>query len=195
MSNEEYFDTPIHTACHNYVTTTDLPAGTSQLLGLNLKFCLELPKPFNKIEDGISRLTHNVRLHHIHNSDKPLDPNTQDFVTRIQAEAETYEPKLYIKSTWKPPYADNSTESALSNFNKDIRAASNQLPKHQHYNLTKSQLNTLSNLMKRSDLVVLLSDKNLGPAIIERSKYIKGVLHQHLLKNTHYKRIHQKDIT
>ena len=33
------------------------------------------------------------------------------------------------------------------------------------------------------------ADKNLGPAIIERRKYIQSMLEQHLLKPIYYKQI------
>ena len=194
MPNEEHFDAPTHAACHNCVTTTELPVGTGQLLGLNLKFCLELPKPFNNSKDGFSRITHNVRLHSIFNADEPLDPNTQDFTERIQKEAETHEPKLCMHSTWKLPLANAPTEKASSNFCSRINDACNRPPKHRHHNLTRGQRSTLSKLMTRKDLIVPQSDKNLGPAVIERSKHIKGMLHQHLLESSHCERIPTSDI-
>jgi hypothetical protein len=47
-------------------------------------------------------------------------------------------------------------------------------------NLLPSQKLTLESIRQRHDLIVWRSDKNLGPAIIERSVYIKRVLSDHL---------------
>ena len=56
-------------------------------------------------------------------------------------------------------------------------------------NLTKLQQSHLLYLRSNKDFIILMCDKNLGPAIMERASYIKHVLAEHLSDNTTYKPI------
>ena len=55
-----------------------------------------------------------------------------------------------------------------------------------HHNLTPSQRNTLRELRMRTDIIVLPTDKNLGPSVLERSRYIEMVLTEHLSNQSNY---------
>jgi hypothetical protein len=46
--------------------------------------------------------------------------------------------------------------------------------------------NVISKLRNRKDLIVYLTDKNLGPSIADRPKYIRDVLETHLLNDENY---------
>ncbi|KOR27710.1 hypothetical protein TI04_12745, partial [Achromatium sp. WMS2] len=48
---------------------------------------------------------------------------------------------------------------------------------------------TLSQLQKNTNIIVLPSDKNLGPCIMEREKYFHMILNDHLLNNSCYKKL------
>ena len=50
-------------------------------------------------------------------------------------------------------------------------------------------------LCENKNLIILTCDKNLGPAIIERRKYVKLVLNEHLLNSSNYRRLdpHESD--
>ena len=52
-----------------------------------------------------------------------------------------------------------------------------------NYNLNYYQQKTLYELQQRINLIILNSDKNLGPALIKRTKYISGMMNQSLLTN------------
>jgi hypothetical protein len=48
-------------AFHN-LDNTNLPAGTNELLGLGLKFCVQRPTPKPELKDTYSRLTPSVHI-------------------------------------------------------------------------------------------------------------------------------------
>ena len=58
-------------------------------------------------------------------------------------------------------------------------------------NLLSTQLATLLYIRKRHDLIVWKTDKNLGPAIIERDEYIWRALTDHLLDSVTYQPLTQ----
>ena len=58
-------------------------------------------------------------------------------------------------------------------------------------NLLSTQLATLLYIRKRHDLIVWKTDKNLGPAIIERDEYIRHALTDHLLDSVTYQPLTQ----
>ena len=100
-----------------------------------------------------------------------------------------YIPQLYIKvHNWQPPPATNTIENELTNFEKTMeRAIENHKDKNKnknkwpYNNLTPNQKATLKELKTSKDFVILPTDKNLGPAIINRTDYIKHILSEHLL--------------
>jgi hypothetical protein len=57
--------------------------------------------------------------------------------------------------------------------------------KHSSLNLLPSQRAALQYLYNSTSLTVLKSDKNLGPAIVERTEYISRVYQEHLLTDTY----------
>jgi hypothetical protein len=95
-----------------------------------------------------------------------------------------YIPQIYIKlKNWNPPPATNLIEDQSTQFGKlmeEALKAHKENPKRIPYNLTPNQNTTLRNLITSKDFVILPMDKNLGPAIINRTDYIKQVINQHL---------------
>ena len=64
---------------------------------------------------------------------------------------------------------------------------------HKSSKLTLTQKSHLNLLRSNEDFIILNSDKNLGPAIMERETYIKSVLEEHLLdENTYENLMEQK---
>jgi hypothetical protein len=61
--------------------------------------------------------------------------------------------------------------------------------------LSPSQRHVLSELTKRPDLIVLPTDKNLGPCVIERKVYIKQVLEEHLHQKQNYEQLSPESAT
>ena len=56
-------------------------------------------------------------------------------------------------------------------------------------NLSKFQYSMLQEIRQDRRFIVCLTDKNLGPAILEREVYINRALQDHLLKPANYKRL------
>ena len=168
-------------AFHNLCTTTQPPPGTAALLGLGLKFCIESPRPFQDIGASTLRLRRDLRIHFFQEQQKKdfgpttTDPSDPDYI-----------PKLYIKSDWIPNPAPDHVELALERFDRALLNTINTLPWTRRYNLTPSQRHVMSELTKRNDLIILPSDKNLGPCIIERDQYIQSVGKEHLLNSSNY---------
>ena len=102
-----------------------------------------------------------------------------------------YNPKLYVKSTWEPPKAPQPIETALQTLEQHLQqqAHTNQMHQRRTHNLYASQRLLLQTLKNSPDHIVLPTDKNLGPAILERSTYIQRCLQDHLLDKKTYRQL------
>ena len=156
-------------ACHNLCTDLQPPANYRLLLGLGLNFC---PRPrlttFN-ISEHTARFRRDLylKMYFAH-------------MPREQA------PTLYARSTWSPDPAliDAELRARTSHFLSRLamiftrpRSPPSLLPCQRH----------LINLLKTSNtLMVVMTDKNLGPAIIERHVYIRRCFTDHLQDTTTY---------
>ena len=185
LSPHHYYTRPGNMTYHNLCTTIQPPPGTATLLGLGLKFCIESPRPFQNLEASVLRLRRDLRIHFFQQQQledlgpRAPDPTNPDYI-----------PKLYIKSEWNPHPAPFHAELALENFNRTLlNTINNTIPWNRRHNLTPTQRHVLSELTKRTDLITLPSDKNLGPCILERNKYIESVGNEHLLNKTNYELI------
>ena len=81
-----------------------------------------------------------------------------------------FNPKLYVKSKWQPPIADENMESRLENFEtalEDARAEIKSQTKPST-NITPAVEKILSSIMSDKSRIVLATDKNLGPAITSK---------------------------
>jgi hypothetical protein len=194
MSPHHYHTRAANMAFHNFCTTSNIPAGTPSLLGLNLKFCIEPPRPYQNITRSLFRFRRDTRLHYLHSRDEPENPTQQDFEEREKGNEGSYIPKLYIASTWNPKPTETHVEHTLDALDKAMNECQNKLPSTRRYNLSCAQRHTLSELRKRPDLIVLPTDKNLGPSVIERTRYINAMLSQHLLRQTTFEQINATDI-
>jgi len=179
IQNKEHLQ-PKNLAFHNLCQTQQIPTGTRQLLGLNLKFCLASNKLPNNIQHTMTNLAHSIR-------------NNQYLKTNPSNNNTEYIKQIYIKNKkWKPPPASNLIEEQLTVFEKAIKS---QQQKHQNSkclrsfkNLTTHQLQTLKTLQKNTNFIIKPTDKNLGPAIMDTTQYIQQVLKEHLL-TTDYKQL------
>mgnify|MGYP000231981960 CR=1 FL=1 len=122
---------------------------------------LLLHKPRRSIDDSVS-----------------LDPDDPSTVTYI--------PSLYLPSTWAPPPSFDKVELAFGNFDAKLNEMKRALPRNRRHNLSPSQRNVVSELRNHTDLVIFQTDKNLGPSITERTKYIRNVLQTHLTNEENY---------
>ena len=184
MSPHAYYTRPANMAFHNLCTTIQVPPGTAALLGLGLKYCIEQPRPYQDFNRSMHRFRRDMRLHCA----------IQGFNTDITEEDSSnkdYIQRLYIPSNWKPPEAPLKYELTFDTFDEGLTAERHLLNYTRRYNLTPSQRHVLSELSSRTDLIVLPTDKNLGPCIIERKVYIAQVFKEHL-QTSNYEPISQK---
>jgi hypothetical protein len=181
MTPHEYYTRPGNMSFHNLCTTAKTPPGTAALLGLGLKYCIKPPCPYQDIDRSMRRFRRDIRLHCRFNLDSTTD---EDDTTDVD-----YIPGLYIASKWMPPHAPDKFEFAFDHFDKLLTDERRSLQWTRRFNLTPSQRHVLSDLTKRPDLIILPTDKNLGPCVIEREKYIAQVLKEHLLHEMNYERL------
>ena len=100
----------------------------------------------------------------------------------------SYNPKIYVNSSFTPPLADTLTENLLSDFKEAIVLyATNQLSQTKpNHNLTKLQRKILLQLKQNKNITICLSDKNLGPVLIDTTQYIHLAIDNHLSNSNVY---------
>ena len=170
-------------ALHNLCSPSiKLPPGTRSLLGLGLNFCLKTPYPNINIEKVIEKFTYDTRLANFWANLHDGEDNRK------------YIKQLYIKNEeWSPPHASPAVEAAIARFAKRLRQ------EHRKYNnrwskpnITLHMYHLLSYLKNHPTLIILPSDKNLGPVIMLRSVYIRRCLDDFLAKPTQYERLSEQ---
>ena len=151
----------------------------SELLWNNLTFCVEEPIPRPRLEETVERLTDDIRLKFFL-SQRGCDLDDDD-----------YDPKLWIKSGFKAPEATPEIEEAMEEFKHRITMASqaNIAKAKRKHNLSFMSRKLLKTLPENKEFIIVPTDKNLGPAILEKSTYINRCLHDHLLDASTYKRL------
>ena len=107
---------------------------------------------------------------------------------------DTYDPKMYVRSTWTPPYWTLPPIVLQQRLDK-FATTLNKLFKRRmgKTNLLSYQTRALQSLQKQQDFLICPCDKNLGPAIIERDDYIKIAMRDHLLDGRTYRRLSEVD--
>jgi hypothetical protein len=175
---------PKNLAFHNLCSENNLPLGTKQLLGLNLKFCLATNNLKNNISDTTRKMAQSIRT---------------TFYLRANrcATNDEYEKQIYVKlKNWNPPTAPIEIEEKITVFEKELKKKHQQLllnNKHRNLlNLTPLQKNIKKLLRDNRDIVIKPTDKNLGPAAMDSKSYIKQVLEEHLLTNS-YKQLSKEE--
>jgi hypothetical protein len=175
-----YLQTPRNAACHNLCTRLTPPPNLRALLGLGLSFC---PRP-TKTSGIRAHVTDRIRR----------DAHLKAFFAHTK-ERTDYNPKLHISSEWEAPEAliPDVLKTRLENFFVNLKATFRK--RHVNPNLLFFQRQILNDLRDLRDLLIVMSDKNLGPAVIERDVYTKRVLNNHLLKIDTYRRIQPDEAT
>ena len=105
-----------------------------------------------------------------------------------------YNPKIYLPSDWIPDDESDDINLRVHDFQTEIKnlLSNNKKLVNQtqvRYNLCGLQSRLLIFLKDHPDFIVCPSDKNLGICLIERHKYIKLALKNHLLDRTAYKQL------
>jgi hypothetical protein len=107
---------------------------------------------------------------------------------------DVYIPKLHSNSDWLPPNAPKTVEIAMNNFEEATKNAFIKSWKHPHLeNMEERRIDLLRSIKKERKYIVIASDKNLGPCIIEIDRYINLCLDDHLNKADTYKELFELD--
>ena len=170
MPSWYYFSRPINIACHDLTTTsTTTQPGYRNLLGLGLKYCPQsritiTPTAFKKMADRFER----------------------DIITKYLFAGnknKSYDPKLHIASDWKPDRNKVPPElrARIGYFLCELKKI--MKPRRSPPNLLRHQRCHLKEIKESNELIVIKTDKNLGPALIEREKYCRRVFDDHLNNN------------
>ncbi len=104
---------PRNLTTHNLCQTKQPPPGTTNLLGLGLKFCLASPKPSPKIKDTMRKLAYRIR--------------TKYYLQEHPSTNHDYIPQIYVKlKGWDPPPAPLNVENAITEFEKQLKITTTQ---------------------------------------------------------------------
>jgi hypothetical protein len=169
-----YYNRPSNLRFHNLCTTAQIPPTMKSLLGLGLNFCL-LPvfsTTPSILQQSIDRFRRDIYV-------KCFWSNKTNSST----------PSLYLRSNWMPPLdkippkLQNRTDNFASSLSWRFRK------RKCNVNLLPHQRAAFSYLRNKTDLIVLKTDKNLGPAIMERNLYLKTAHDEHLSNTTTYRQL------
>jgi hypothetical protein len=165
-------------AFHNLCSNTKIPDNTRELLGLGLGFCLSNPKTSTHSVVDFDRFRNDIYKKVYFAGQDDLTPTT-----------------LFVPSEWAPDRSEIPPDFAVrvDMFTRHTKTL--YQPRISHQNLLPSQLYTLKKLRARDDLIVMKTDKNLGPAIVEREIYIQRALTEHLTDINNYRRLTDDEAT
>lgn len=169
---------PRHFSFHDLRSNKNKPIpALRSLLGLGLNFCLHPSQQTRIDETG-------------------LEIMKKDFCTRLmfagKEEDAKEAPDLYIKNKdWDPPDAPIPCMQRLSNFEMELRRifATRRHKKAPTPQLLAHQLDALNWLKEHPEIVVLHTDKNLGPAIMDRERYLDLAWRDHLSDRLTYQKL------
>ena len=185
-----YFEQIEHRKSHNLCRFIQPPHDFNDLIGLGLKFCPNVKAPPVTLNVSLQRFTRDMRLREWIRKEENESNVTDNTYLRSQP-AEEYDPKIYLRSDWEPPLASPAVETSICNLKSEINKLA--LRKHIKWknkdNLTARQRYLLEFFRQHTDLVVVQSDKNLGPIVMERAAYIRRTLDDHLLRTETYRRL------
>lgn len=185
-TSKDYFDRINKMAYHDLSTAITPPENIGKLLGQGLKFCIQSRRPDKaSLTEGMARMRRDVRLKYIFTeADEDLIDTEYD-----------YNPKLYINSKLNPPPANKITETRLMNFHLALKSSRKALTERTKpaTNITPTVDRLLSSVMCNKWLIILSTDKNLGPDVMERHLYIQSMLTEHLLDSKTYRQLDNQD--
>ena len=174
----QYFMRPSHMAFHDLRSDKrcPLPRSYTSLLGLSNKFCPTPKYATNNVtlQKTIARHKRDLFLRHFFKVN-PTDPERE------------YDPKLSTPSTWIPPEWTIPPELKRRIAEFQVRYKSLFRRRFGTSNLLPTQKNALQQLQNDRTLLIVQCDKNMGPACIETSEYIKLAFRDHLGDPNTYK--------
>ena len=170
-----YFDNPNNVAFHNLCTSIQVPPHIKSLLGLGLNYCI-IPRKTKPEYADYKRFERDIFLKSFFAHQPPLPKR-----------------KLYIKSDWEPDRQEINIElrARTSQFQVEINKLYPR--KKLSINLDRMQLAALRYLQQHKELMAIKSDKNLGPCIIEREKYLDLAYRDHLNDTSTYRQLQKSE--
>jgi hypothetical protein len=163
--------------CHNLCTIATVSAQDLKTLGLGLNTCVTEDPP---VIPDFKRFKRSVRIRHYFAGKEDSD----------------YIPKLHVPvPSFMPQLAAEEIEDALEDFEVRITQLhkATQNPRLNSPNLPPAQLKRLQEIRDDPNLIVVPTDKNLGPAIMDKSDYINHCLDDHLLNDANYRRLDEAE--
>jgi hypothetical protein len=138
---------------HNLCDSLTPPTGTRQLLGLGLKFCLQIQLHHDCLHNTLQQITTDASLHFALQNIEQFNQNSGE-----------YNPRLNISSGFEPRSADDHVELQLHSFTTEYKKI---FHKHQdpRQNLLFYQEHALQLLQQDTRFRIVATDKNLGPAL------------------------------
>lgn len=185
MPLEEFFAYCANRSFHNFCVENYIPNSAARILGLGLKFCIcDRPAPSDLSDFQFSRLRRDVRTRYLFmggDGDSTLSAS---------------ERKIYVRNPdWNPGTANREIECALDRFEDTLRHLVTNRRRQFHANLARYELNQIRLLRSNPDIIILPSDKNLGPAAMDTSRYVRKVLTEHLLNAKQYQLLTAEEAT
>jgi hypothetical protein len=126
-----------------------------------------------------------------------INADTNRVVTDRNGKVDTlkstgYDPKLYMKSQdYEPDEGSPQIENAINAFEQSLQTLvrSNNATVTRKHNLPASSRLLLTQLKSNNNFIILPTDKNLGPAILEQQVNIQRCLQDHLSNSNTYRRL------
>ena len=186
MDTWTYFHRPTAMAFHDLTKTHKPPANLRSLLGLSLKF-IPVPRkktPWRHYADETLRKF-------------DIDMRVKAYFAGQPSSDDAYNPKMYIRTDWTPPdwkYPfPKECAYRLAKFESKIKEMVTRRTKPPTMNLLPHQRQALRTLRRQDTFLVVQCDKNLGPAVIEKDRYIKMAIRDHLRDTRTYKRLSETE--
>ena len=99
-------------------------------------------------------------------------------------------PELYVRTGYEPEEPlPEELEASLVRFERALQNDIRRRRRCFRRNLPRLDLRLLSNLQQNLELIVVPTDKNLGPAVMERRDYVRQCLTEHLLDRSTYRQL------
>jgi len=169
MPADLYFTHAHNIAFHNLCSASKFPTSIKSLLGLSLKFIPNKNSTRGTLDIDIPRFKQDSK-HSMYFAD-----NTEPYKR----------PPFWVPSCWMPPEPDLPVQfrNRISNFVTNINVLFKK--KRNKTNLMFFQQHAFRFLRQSKDFVILKTDKNLSPAILEKDCYVQRALPDHLLSSTY----------
>ena len=170
-----YFFRPINPIFHDITTGKVAPRALQSLLGLGVNFCPTPLRPTLNTNKSMERFKRDLHICSVFAGSEELIPIAN--------------PKIYVRSKWKPPAWDISLalKRRLRTFRKALEPKFRFRPVR--HNLLPHQRRTIGLIKLNPKLMVIQTDKGLGPGAIEPREYVLYATRDHLGDTRTYQRL------